>query len=103
MAWTFTMVCVAWVFFRAESLGEAVGFINRAWVNPISWPVGNKIDGALALTALMLIDFSLTRRRLLHNFNKSEMKVIRWAAYLTCMAWILSTDQSKSDFIYFQF
>src|SRR6056300_515479 len=29
MAWTFSMVCVAWVFFRAESVGEAFNYISR--------------------------------------------------------------------------
>ena len=28
MAWTFSMVCVAWVFFRAESVGEALSYLK---------------------------------------------------------------------------
>jgi D-alanyl-lipoteichoic acid acyltransferase DltB (MBOAT superfamily) len=28
MAWTFTTVCVAWVFFRAESLTSAIGYLG---------------------------------------------------------------------------
>jgi len=28
VAWTFTMVCVAWVFFRAESVGDAFNYIG---------------------------------------------------------------------------
>ena len=29
MAWTFTMVCIAWVFFRAESVGEATAYLSK--------------------------------------------------------------------------
>ncbi|MDC1486583.1 MBOAT family protein, partial [Flavobacteriales bacterium] len=96
MAWTFTMVCVAWVFFRAESVGEAVGYLER--MAQSGEAVRKK--GVVLVSTFLLVEY------LVHSkFFGKFPQVIRAFCYSLAIAVILMSHftHENQQFIYFQF
>jgi len=101
LAWTFTMVCVAWVFFRAESVTEAVHFLDKLVFSIPTWPMGNKVAPTLAVCTVLIADlFSVNRAFEFACFPK----IIRWILYAVVLViCFLESQVAPSSFIYFQF
>ena len=95
MAWTFSMVCVAWVFFRAESVGEAVGYLS-AFANEGPFIMRKKI--VTLVLPFLLIEFLSLKV----SFDCIP-QVLRIAAYSFFLLHLLTVLDSKETFIYFQF
>jgi alginate O-acetyltransferase complex protein AlgI len=105
VALTFALTCVAWVFFRAESVGDAVGYLRRIVVNDVWFRVPERaIVEALGLIALLVVVEWVQRRRE-HAFDLRGVPVwLRWPAYAVVL--LASTNAilgGSSEFIYFQF
>lgn len=101
---TFHMVCLTWVFFRAPSFGDATSVLQQLG----SFSVG-QIDSDLvtfvlySTVALILIDF-LQRRSGTHAFTTklpSSFAAVTLAVML--LGTISATGTPARDFIYFQF
>jgi len=96
MAWTFTMVCIAWVFFRAESVGEAVGYLQRmiTFAGTSSWSAS-----ALTVIAMAILVELVQAQR--------QIKWPRWVIWslhsLAAVLILLESQGPPADFIYFQF
>ena len=105
---TFILTCIAWVFFRAESVSDALSYLWHM-VNPIIW--GDKIEGiyegalgALALFISLLIIVEWIKRKEEHGLaSLSSLKLIRYPVYLILIFTILYHWGSEQEFIYFQF
>jgi D-alanyl-lipoteichoic acid acyltransferase DltB (MBOAT superfamily) len=106
---TFAMTLFAWVFFRAPSLGDAVGYIKgilSTSILSVPWFPGIRES----LVPLVMIGFFVVIEWLgrdseyaIQDIGKSSRPVVRWAlAYILCMAIFLFGGQQQ-DFIYFQF
>ena len=102
MAWTFSMVCVAWVFFRAESVGEAVDYLGRIaeFVDgrhlEIRGIIGTSIIGLCFFGDVMLTGQS--------QLKEIPIKAIQWSVYLLIiLAILLCWADESTQFIYFQF
>jgi len=96
MAWTFTMVCVAWVFFRAESVGEAVGYLEH--MTQSGEAVRRK--GVVLVSAFLIVEY------LLHTkIFRRIPQIFRALCYSLAIAVILMCHftQENQQFIYFQF
>ena len=108
MGSTFLLTCLAWVFFRAESVGHALSYLWHM-VNPMQW--GDKMGGLydLALIALtgfifLLILIEWFKRREQHGLaNLSTNQFVRYPVYLLLIFTILYHWGSEQEFIYFQF
>jgi alginate O-acetyltransferase complex protein AlgI len=102
IATTFGLVLVAWIFFRAASLDEALRFLVHMCTN--DWLVypGYK-KGAIYVAVLVLIEWCQRARP--HGLAIAHWpQTVRWAVYYALIAGIFwYGNTAYSPFIYFQF
>jgi D-alanyl-lipoteichoic acid acyltransferase DltB (MBOAT superfamily) len=118
MAWTFTMVCVAWVFFRAESVEEAAGYLVQTLSLPsntgqsinelvrIRWGSGSlKSLENLVLIAFPFIEWTKELVQLKSEPTGVALKAVKWAwmAVLVVLIIQFGISHQVETFIYFQF
>lgn len=109
MALTFVLTCVAWIFFRSESLAHAMAILKEiASPSLLTMPrFMYMVDGFITL---MLIAFFLlvewTARRNHHALEKMEWlpsRPLRYGFYYLLLGLILWFGGKEQVFIYFQF
>lgn len=116
---TFSLVCFAWIFFRANSLADAVVLIKNLFVyNPwvlfddVSlYQLGlDRFDFRIAIISIViLIAVSILRNTTsLTVFLKKQLLAFQWAVYLVLIFMVLifgiyGEGYSSAEFIYFQF
>jgi D-alanyl-lipoteichoic acid acyltransferase DltB (MBOAT superfamily) len=105
MAWTFNMVCVAWVFFRAESVEEAVAYVSKIGILRDWLYLPQKVSYmALAyLGAMVLGDWLMRNGRMPTWWYAPKCLPIRWGFAALSGWFLLKNFASQADFIYFQF
>lgn len=101
---TFSLVCLAWIFFRAESVLQAILYIERLFgksLFSLPDPVPYKV---LAFVAVMVIIEWLNRRKF-HGLEIREYHPwLRKGLYLIIVFIILRyANFGSNEFIYFQF
>ena len=113
---TFTLTCIAWVFFRAASMTDALYVLRGAIAAPTLHQIVPDILRAegiskfevgysfLLIAGLMLVETASMRIDLVRQF-RSQPAWVRWPAYYAmCMAiWLLGISTDAKAFIYFQF
>ena len=101
---TFLLAVLAWVFFRADSLAQAIGFLGRFLTSP-----GGGLDAAyvpyLVLCAALLGAEWLQREQ---PYTLSRIRLlpvpVRWASYCALLlALLVLGPSSASPFVYVQF
>lgn len=105
---TFALVCIAWVFFRAENVARAGEYIQYMFAN-INYHPGIlllhlKEISIYYILILILVEYKFRNRK--HPFEISNVaKPIRWVAYIVLFYVVLFNLQihEKAEFIYFQF
>jgi len=116
VAITFTLTCVAWVFFRADSVTDALHVFSAAFARPTMHQLVpdlvraegiSKFEVAYSLMligGLMTLELVSTRVNILRQF-RMQPAWVRWPAYYAiCMAiWLLGISTEAKAFIYFQF
>lgn len=120
MAVTFVLVTIAWVFFRAESIGQALDLIKNMvtvwnpWVLFDNSLLGLGLDGKdwnVLLTALLVMFvtecFQYRKVSLSKKFAEQNL-LFQWGFFLVGILFILvfgiyGPAYSASQFIYFQF
>ncbi len=106
---TFLLVSFAWIFFRANSLNDALSYIERIFTVDFFQFSDKVIQYKLMLPILVMILiilewFCRNKAHVLENLGKSGSYVpIRWALYLILIAFIFYFSSEKKQFIYFQF
>ncbi len=107
---TMTMVCFAWLFFRANSVTDAFSIIRKmVRINPGQLGVGvvggySFIFIIFVILALFLIEMTEGRQKIHEAVGRFPL-LVRWTIY-TGSVWavfILSVFGVKQEFIYFQF
>ncbi|WP_053971350.1 MBOAT family protein [Mangrovimonas sp. ST2L15] len=109
MGLTFFLTVVAWVFFRAESLGHAIDYLQGMFRHPGSYLLlSNYFDyqNILNLIVLFMMVEWLGRKGQyaiegLDYFLKN--RVLRWGIYLIIAITVFLYSGEKQEFIYFQF
>lgn len=108
---TFILVCFGWIFFRANSLSDAIYVINHMFVG---------LGSSAAITTLgldrfqLIIAFSsiglmelvhlIQEKRSIRKLVSTKAIWIRWSLYYILILWILLFGAFGSqEFIYFQF
>jgi D-alanyl-lipoteichoic acid acyltransferase DltB (MBOAT superfamily) len=117
VAFTFILVSLAWIFFRADSLFDAVFIITHlhtGWIDILS---GNRFDSIIflgkphrdfliAISSLLfvwLIHYLEPHGNMRHMFSDKPI-IFRWPAYYIIVAAVLLLSaQGSEKFIYFQF
>jgi D-alanyl-lipoteichoic acid acyltransferase DltB (MBOAT superfamily) len=115
MARTFFLTLIAWVFFRANDMGQAIQYIGDM-LSPslLSSPAASLkgfamkesvIYALLAIITLVVIEWFQRDKQHGLQFVADRPLAWRWAAYTTMIAIILVFRQTGGnlDFIYFQF
>jgi D-alanyl-lipoteichoic acid acyltransferase DltB (MBOAT superfamily) len=106
---TFHLVLIAWVFFRARSLADAVHILGR-----IAGDLGGALDLGTCyvrtvvtlLLVLILVAVQILQMRGVLSLYFSRPLVpspVRWVGYLSLIFAILYLGMSTNAFIYFQF
>jgi D-alanyl-lipoteichoic acid acyltransferase DltB (MBOAT superfamily) len=102
MIGTFAFVTIAWVFFRAETLGTALGFIGGIF-NFGSLNI--TIEPLILLSLVLMLFTDWVHRTDSRNLLIIKNSPLRYVTYTLIMAVIFVKFgiQEKSTFIYFQF
>ncbi len=107
---TFFLTVLAWIFFRAASLPDALRYILRMMDQSLlSWPrldpsMSTKILGVLILLMLGVEWHARKKEFGLSLFAASKPQILRWIFYaflIACIGMYMQTGESP--FIYFQF
>ena len=101
----FHLVTLAWVFFRAGSLGDALVYLTRLF-SAGGWSVQKKLLGLLVLSALVTFFIQLIEYRRRDEWVfRSVPPVLRGLAYAAAVLYciLLGGSGGKVPFIYFQF
>ena len=113
MLWTFALVCFAWIFFRAESMDQAIQIIhdiNERWGDGFSgwaqmrsfWKATDERLFALAFVAFMVLEWLQFRRGIRWTWRGVWKGA--WVVGLIVLATLVfSLRNEASTFIYFTF
>jgi len=97
---TFSMVTLAWVFFRAESVTQAFGYVSQIPDGLFIIP-NNYRSGLYYVLGLLVLDWYFRKDERTIRF--SNYPIIRQVFYLVIVLFILAHFSSEESFIYFQF
>ncbi|MCI6376841.1 MAG: MBOAT family protein [Clostridiales bacterium] len=117
---TFALICLTWVFFRAESLAQAMDIfrqifsVHNPWIffDETLYSLGlSRLElGILlvAICALLAVDIAHEHGVSLRDRLAEQNLVFRWLVYLAAIVFILvygvyGVGYDASQFIYFQF
>ena len=115
---TFLLVMMAWVFFRANSIGEALYVLGnlftgisdvRAYFVEAGYKVfeaslGDKVSAFMSILTLCVWDWGSLKRDVITRITMKKSPVLRYAFYfglLTALLCLQAID--TTDFVYFQF
>jgi hypothetical protein len=111
---TFSLTVIAWIFFRAENLGDAWVYVRNmvvGLVNPYSYVqafsyISTTAGFALVFFIALLIVLEWLGREQkfpLERFALNWAKPVRWSFYYY-LVWVIFVYGAKEqEFIYFQF
>jgi alginate O-acetyltransferase complex protein AlgI len=103
---TFLMTCFAWIFFRAKSLSDAIGYIEQIGTLSISMPdlqiIGELMILLPLLTGFILIEWICRNHHYPFEATKAN-QLKKWSYYLITGLLILGSGHLQATFIYFQF
>jgi alginate O-acetyltransferase complex protein AlgI len=103
----FILVCIAWVFFRAASLADALQYLGRiaTFDAPLAEPVGDRVRLALPIFAIcfvLCVDCLSINLQLRASYLRSPAARFVGAAALVWLIILLGRFDAQA-FIYFQF
>lgn len=103
---TFTLVVVAWVVFRVDSMSHAFSFFTSMGKNTFEMPyLDTRILITISMIMLMFIVEWIGRESKygLEGFSKIKSTPLRWGFYYFIIFSIIFLAQGGQQFIYFQF
>lgn len=105
IAVTFGLTCLAWVFFRAESISQAFAILSKIGSRSLLSAPAIMSFKLFAFIAIMLAaEWVQRHKQHALEFNGLNIKApVRWAIYLVLTITIIWTGAAQQSFIYFQF
>jgi alginate O-acetyltransferase complex protein AlgI len=105
---TFLFTCLAWIFFRANSLSDSFEIIHRIFYNPGTLFIGDTRIFSYGLTFVFILFFveAVQEYRLFNNFSLFHHPnyIVRHLTYISlCLIILLFGVFDGGQFIYFQF
>lgn len=103
MITTFFLVCLTWVVFRAENIGQAIECLSQIFSASLFskceiWPQ----EVIKAILFVSLIEWLQRDKR--HGLEDLKFsRILRWLLYLLLAVYCASLVNFKSEFVYFQF
>jgi D-alanyl-lipoteichoic acid acyltransferase DltB (MBOAT superfamily) len=103
---TFLLTCLAWVFFRAKDVGEAIGYLSGLFDRSLfTLPSMDNSNLPYLLLFFMAVEWKGREGRYgLERIGLAWLRPVRWSFYallLAMMALFMRTEEAP--FIYFQF
>jgi alginate O-acetyltransferase complex protein AlgI len=99
----FSVVCLAWTFFRAENLGHAFDYLSQLF-SASFFSIPASFRGGLPWIALAVLVEWMDRDRNVPIKLERVPQAVRWATYSLLVALIYYRGYfGERDFIYFQF
>lgn len=105
MAFTFLLTTLAWVFFRSESIGQAITYLYSI-VQPSLFSVPSTPGKVVAMLLVFFVGVEWLQREKEHALCLSTTKIprpARWILYYALVYLIVYHGGSQEAFIYFQF
>ncbi|WMJ73507.1 MBOAT family O-acyltransferase [Cytophagaceae bacterium ABcell3] len=104
MTFTFVLVCFAWIFFRAESLSHAFGYIQGFWANPL-WEskLVISVHYFYMLGVFLLIEWLIREKGFSATVADSSVFLRRCTYTMLFLCIVFFGVFNGSEFIYFQF
>jgi alginate O-acetyltransferase complex protein AlgI len=102
---TFLLTCLAWIFFRAPSVGDALAYIAGIF-SPTFFHVPEIEVGWYPLFAVLFILMEWIQREKQHALQFDGLPlpaVLRWTMYYAVVVLIMYFGGDQQAFIYFQF
>lgn len=101
---TFLLTCIAWVFFRSATVGEAWEYLVRMF----SFTGGNALQhitptSILLVMVLMIVEWIQREHQHGLHMVTTVPKPVRWSIYTVVLLGIVYMGVEDSSFIYFQF
>ena len=107
---TFSMVCVAWVFFRADSLSGALDYLWRVvttahtgWPTFVSYISHEAFEPLIMIIVLLMIEWVQRQKQHGLDLRMVNWAPARYAIYYGMIFIIYQYGAEQQDFIYFQF
>lgn len=111
---TFMLTVIAWIFFRAENINHAIGFLKNMCVgitqkagyvetlNLAYWKVGYII---IIIFTFLMVEWSARQHQYaLEKFGFNHHRIYRWTFYSLLLFFIgVFMNTEETPFIYFQF
>ena len=114
--WTFHIVLIAWIFFRANSLGDAVYILTNVFnmsgsgiLSVLKGTVNlglRRYELLVALLSIILMEtiHTIQRKNEIRKILLTKTILIRWSIYVSVVFFILLFGYFHlTEFIYFQF
>lgn len=102
---TFFLVCIAWIFFRAEDLTHAFDYI--AHILQFDFAIDDNVYSiplAILTAAMLVIEWKCRRTNITYLFERIPQRAARHLTYYTIvMAIVMYGSFTETAFIYFQF
>ena len=111
MLGTFTLITIAWIFFRAEGIDKAINMIAKCATDIVAHPASlllcfrDVYKVAIIIVAVFVCIEWLGRKSqyAIENFLTTKPTALRWTMYYAFIIAIILSFGEKQDFIYFQF
>jgi len=105
---TFSIVSFAWIFFRAENLGQAWSIITKIFCKQdiMNINLGGTMEfciSALLIIVLFAVEMMREYRPNIEIRVANEHRSVRWSFYIVLILVITFLANSAQNFIYFQF
>ena len=114
MACTFSFICLTWVFFRAQTFGDATTVLGKmatdlfdggAWSDMAHFALNDRMRIKAVQFTMLLVIVEWIQRRHPHALARlPRWRVVRWVIY-SALVWsaMYWGTRTSGQFIYFQF
>ena len=103
---TFIVVTIGWIFFRADSMNQAIHYLYRMFsydgMNFQPFQTGDFPSVCIAVLFITILEIVRKDCDVIF-FIPSRKRFIRWLGYLFVAMWIFRCFRVNQSFIYFQF
>lgn len=101
---TFALVVIGWIIFRAPSISDAWGYITSLFTSSIAFPMVISGLKRTIFAVLILIGVEWFQRKKAHGLDIVNLHwSLRYSIYYILMLFILELGGNSQSFIYFQF
>lgn len=106
MAWTFLLVLIGWIIFRADNISHAWEYISRMFTHLYFTQPIIGFKALVWISVLMVIEWLQRERQHAFDFSGSRLmsnKAVRWSIYAVTFVICIVFSGEQTNFIYFQF